>query len=53
MEKIASFDFKKFILYGAISFFIYYLATRWVGIDTILNTLKKADLFFSIFGSNS
>jgi len=46
MEKITSFDFKKFILYGAISFFIYYLATRWVGIDTIADTLNKADLLY-------
>jgi len=46
MRKIPSFDFKKFILYGAIGFFIYYLASRWVGLDTIVNILQKTDLLF-------
>ncbi len=43
MENLTKFSIKKLIIFILIGFVIYYLASKWIGLDVILDVLKQAN----------
>jgi uncharacterized protein (TIRG00374 family) len=46
MEKIAKFSTKKLLLLVLVGFAIYFVASKWVGIETVISVINKANPFF-------